>query len=488
MPSSQTGDLFRQLFNHSPDGMLVVNSSGICLQANSSAHRLIGIPPGRMIGKKVLALFPFSSKSEQKTFQKSIKSSGSGEFEFQCATKGKSSVEVGVRIRRISRNGNRLVVMRDITRHKTAEQSLSKQARMLDFANDTIMIRNLKDEIVYWNKGAERLYGWGKKEAIGQYVHHFLKTVFPVSMEQALRKCMRDGYWDGVLIHTKRDGTRVTVASRWTMERDETGQPTAFLEINNDISERVGAEEELRRAHSELEKRVVERTQSLSAANARLKALSARLITAQEEERSRISRDLHDDLGQIITFMGLNLERALKVSDGKRTKLIARAVEANRQARTRLRALSSLIRPPVLDDVGLKEAIYTYLAEFKSSTGIESQLLFNCRNTDFNRAASTNVYRILQEALTNVSKHARAGKVWVRLERNANRISLLVKDDGAGFRRSGIKMNKKWGLLGIKERAELLGGQLVLNSKPGHGTEIHVSFPTKGRNAKLERK
>src|SRR5262249_37276326 len=300
------------------------------------------------------------------------------------------------------------------------EQFSSQQARMLDFANDTIMIRNLKDEIVYWNKGAERLYGWGGEEAIGQYVHTFLKTKFPVSLKQALRNCKRDGYWDGVLIHTKRDGTQVTVASRWTMERDESGRPTAFLEINNDISERVRAEEELRRAHSELEKRVVERTQSLSAANARLKALSARLIAAQEEERSRISRDLHDDLGQIITFTGLNLERALKTSDGKRTKLIARAVEANRQARARLRALSSIIRPPVLDDVGLKEAIYTYLAEFKSSTGIESQLQFNCRNTDFSQTASTNVYRILQEALTNVSKHARAGRVWVRLERNSN--------------------------------------------------------------------
>src|SRR5262249_24948298 len=227
MPSRQSGDLFRQLFIHSPDGMLVLNSSGVCLQANSSAHRLMGVPPGRMIGKKVIALFPFASKTEQRTFRKSIESSGSGEFEFQCTTKGKSPLEIGVRTRRISPGGNRLVVMRDITRHKTAEQFSSQQARMLDFANDTIMIRNLKDEIVYWNKGAERLYGWGEKEAIGQYVHTFLKTKFPVSLKQALRNCKRDGYWDGVLIHTKRDGTQVTVASRWTMERDESGRPTA---------------------------------------------------------------------------------------------------------------------------------------------------------------------------------------------------------------------------------------------------------------------
>ena len=258
----------------------------------------------------------------------------------------------------------------------------------------------------------------------------------------------------GLLIHSKKDGFPVTVSSRWTLQRDEHGKPSAFLEINNDITERVKAEEALQRAHHELERRVVERTAELSKANARLKALSARLITAQEEERWRISRDLHDDLGQILTSMNLTLERALRLKDhAKSRSLLENVLAANLEARNRLRELSSLLRPRVLDDVGLKEAIETYVSEFETRTGVRSQVALRCRNNDFNDAASTNIYRILQEALTNISKHSGAKRVSVQLQvMNGNAI-FKIKDNGNGFDPGLIKVDKTLGLLGMKERA-----------------------------------
>src|SRR5437773_3735815 len=99
-----------------------------------------------------------------------------------------------------------------------------KQAEILDLANDTIMIRDLNDRIVYWNQGAERLYGWSKTEALGSFVHSFLQTKFPKPLEEIFAQFFQQGHWEGILEHSKKDGKRIVVASRWTLRRDEEGK------------------------------------------------------------------------------------------------------------------------------------------------------------------------------------------------------------------------------------------------------------------------
>lgn len=125
-----------------------------------------------------------------------------------------------------------------------AEKALRQHVQTIDLANDTIMIRNLDDAIAYWNTGAERLYGWSKQEVSGQYIHNFLQTIFPQPLEEIKAAFLQKGRWEGELIHTTRDGRKITTASRWTLLRDENGEPSAFLEINNDITEQKQAEEE----------------------------------------------------------------------------------------------------------------------------------------------------------------------------------------------------------------------------------------------------
>ncbi|MEW5858894.1 MAG: PAS domain S-box protein, partial [Cyanobacteriota bacterium] len=149
----------------------------------------------------------------------------------------------------------------DISDRKQTEEALQQQVQMLDLANDTILLRHLDDQIAYWNQGAERLYGWTKEETVGQYIHTFLQTAFPQPVEEIKATCLRDGRWEGELIHTKRDGTQIVVASRWTLQREESGQPKAILEINNDITERKAAEETIRQSEERYRSLIVATSQ-----------------------------------------------------------------------------------------------------------------------------------------------------------------------------------------------------------------------------------
>ena len=143
-------------------------------------------------------------------------------------------------------------VMVDITERKRAEEALREQASLLNLTHDTVFVRDMNDVITYWNRGAEELYGWKKEEAIGQVSHQLMQTIFPAPLEEINEELLRTGRWEGELTHTKRDGTQVVVASRWSLQRDEQERPTAILETNNDITERKRAEEALSKAQTEL--------------------------------------------------------------------------------------------------------------------------------------------------------------------------------------------------------------------------------------------
>jgi two-component system, LuxR family, sensor kinase FixL len=140
----------------------------------------------------------------------------------------------------------------EIEERKRAEEVLREQSRLLDLTHDTVFVRDVNDVITYWNRGAAKLYGWTREEAVGKVTHQLMQTIFPAPLEEINAELLRTGRWEGELVHTKRDGTQVTVASRWSIQQDEQGRPLATLETNNDITERKQAEEALRKAQSEL--------------------------------------------------------------------------------------------------------------------------------------------------------------------------------------------------------------------------------------------
>jgi PAS domain S-box-containing protein len=135
---------------------------------------------------------------------------------------------------------------------KQAENALREQAALLDLTRDTIFVRDVNDVITFWNRGAEELYGWTKEEAIGRVSHNLMQTIFPAALEDITAELIRDGRWEGEIIHTRRDGTKVVVASRWSLQRDDLGRPAATLETNNDITARRQVEADRQRLEAQL--------------------------------------------------------------------------------------------------------------------------------------------------------------------------------------------------------------------------------------------
>src|SRR5262249_26646220 len=137
-----------------------------------------------------------------------------------------------------------------VRRLRQSAETMRAQAGLLDLTPDTVMARDRNDAITYWNRGAEQLYGFGREEVLGRTSREVLQTVYPVSLQDMTGAMLRDGYWEGELVNTRKDGKRITVASRWSAQVDEAGHRIGTLETNNDITERKRAEEMLRRSQA----------------------------------------------------------------------------------------------------------------------------------------------------------------------------------------------------------------------------------------------
>jgi signal transduction histidine kinase len=215
----------------------------------------------------------------------------------------------------------------------------------------------------------------------------------------------------------------------------------------------------------------------LSESEGRLRNLSAQLMTAQEEERRNIARDLHDEMGQVVTAMTLDLQRAAAASErDKKNDLIGRALHGAERLLDTIHEIAARVRPSLLDDLGLKDAVQSFLSDYEHRTGVAVHADLKFERGDIPAGVSENVYRILQESLTNVSKHAHATEVAVNLHASADRVMLTVRDNGAGFAIAKVD-GKRLGLLGMRERAELLNGVFTVQSEPGKGTELFVELP-----------
>jgi signal transduction histidine kinase len=217
-----------------------------------------------------------------------------------------------------------------------------------------------------------------------------------------------------------------------------------------------------------------------------LSEMAERLVTAQEQERLRISRELHDDLGQSLTthMLGLkNFQSDLSLPTAELFKGLQSLYDQSYEISTKIRRLAQDLRPPILDALGLHQSIQTYCNKFMERTGLPVTLEIETDLPMLPDIYNITIYRVLQEALTNIIKHAQASRVWVALDQDDDFIHLTIQDNGQGLHSNGNK-NHGIGLTGMSERLSLVGGKLLLRSTAERGTIVTASLPIKTKTAR----
>ncbi len=291
-----------------------------------------------------------------------------------------------------------------------------------------------------------------------------------------------------------KSGKVLDVEVAWNYKRDSHERLIGFISIITDITERKRAEEALREAHEQLEVRVQDRTRELRAVNEVLKAqdkelrknvesmhkLTGRLIVAQEDERRRIGRELHDGLTQNLAAMAIDagrLEQAAEATEGRDQDGLHKIKEGLMELSENVHSLSRQLHPAIVEDLGVASALQSLCEEVQQNVGVQIDYEADAIPADIPNGHELCVYRVVQEALRNVVKHSRATRAQVHLRSKNGTLKFQVRDNGRGFNLDDAKNQIGLGLRSIEERVWFVGGTVRVETGPGDGTVISVSIP-----------
>ena len=368
-------------------------------------------------------------------------------------------------------------------------------AAIVDSSDDAIVSKTLDGVIMSWNRGAQIIFGYTAAEAVGKHILLIIPEDRHAEEADVLARLRRGERIDHFeTVRRTKDGRLIPISLTVSPVRDARGTIIGASKVARDISERKQAEEALRRSHEELEQRVRERTADLSRTNESLRQeirerqrieeerlqLLTRLAFAQEDERRRIARELHDQLGQQLTALRLTLETLTthSVAQPELHNQVETLQELARQLDEEVAFRVWELRPTVVEDLGLREALASYVRKWSTRFGIPVHLRMSESYERLMPHIETMIYRLAQEALHNVVKHARADRVDVVLERTSDSLSLIVEDNGVGFEPSqAYTVGQGFGLIGMRERAALVGADLQIESTPGRGTTVLLRTP-----------
>jgi PAS domain S-box-containing protein len=309
--------------------------------------------------------------------------------------------------------------------------------------------------VLSWNPAAERTFGWSASEVIGGPCPA-VPAEFKTEYERLVSECLAGKTITNLeQRRLRKDGALLDVIVSVAPIHGRNGEVRGFVTLVNDMT-------------------------ALRISRERLRALSARVLSIQEEERSRFARELHDDLGQLLTAIKIDASRLLQdvargvkpppsVVDGF-LPLIDSTLE------TVVRLVSEL-RPSRIGEMGLAAAIEKKLAEFRKRHAIEADLSIDPKTQDLRGEAATAAFRILEEALTNTARHSGATKVTVGVFYNSNELRIVIKDNGRGIREADLIAADAYGLIGMRERAVILGGSVEINSGEQRGTTVTARIP-----------
>jgi PAS domain S-box-containing protein len=355
---------------------------------------------------------------------------------------------------------------------------------ILEAVNAAIIMTDIAGIITYWNPYAERLYGWTSKEVVGQTIMSI--TVGSESAEQAaqhMASLHAGNSWSGEFSVRCKNGEFLPALVTLSPLFDEVGETSGIVGISQDLRERKQAEDKLHEARAELERRVTERSEELKVANDSLRDLSARLLQITDQEKSRLARELHDSVGQLLVAIRMNIA-TVQSQAGKLDEAGAKAVAENivlvEQISTEIRTISHLLHPPLLDEVGLASALRWYIDGFRDRSTINVEIDVSPDLGRLSAEKETAIFRIVQECLTNIHRHSGSKTAAIRILKNGERILVAAEDSGGGIPSDKLRMIRSGrsgiGFRGMAERIRYLGGNLEIRSTNA-GTTVTATLP-----------
>lgn len=464
-----------------PDLLFVFDREGRYLDVRASHPELLAAPAEQLLGKTISdVLPPAAAKACMSAIAEAREKGVAVGREIELALPvGSHWFELSVALKkgRPLSDPRFVAISRDVTARKLAEQALHSSEQMfraiVENSPDIIVRLDRDCRRVYINPAMQKLAGIDPSRLLGKtpMETYFVDTpearATAQLAEESVREVIKTGktveretFW-GVL-----NGRRLHFYTLYAPEFDQNGNVTGVVSVARDIRE------------------LKEKELNLEASRNMLRVLAARRDSAREEERKRIAREIHDELGQMLTAFRLDVA-TLKFEHGTKDPAIAqrcqKLIEMTDQTIQVVRNIASALRPASLD-MGMSAALEWLSNEFQVRTGVECRLNIGPSLDGFTEEQSTAVFRIVQESLTNVARYAQARQVDINLSEIAEGYVMTIKDDGKGFDPDGVR-GRSFGLVGIRERALMLGGDVRIDSRPGEGTavEVVIPFPHGGR-------
>lgn len=494
---------FASAFNSSPLSITITSlKTGKLVDVNETFIKMTGYSRAEAIGRSTTELGLWEKPADRDAELESVTSDGhvrNAEFQFRIRDGSTVTGLLSAELLELGGEPCALTVIQDITQRKQAEmarrESEERFTRFMHHLPGLAWIKDIEGRYVYANDAAAKAFNTTRENLYGKTD----AEVFPPDIASRFIENDQMALADGVGVQTVEtlehdDGVvHHSIVSKFPIAGPD-GATALIGGMAIDITERQQMEEDLRRYREELETLVMERTAQLSDVNKKLRAENAQrlriereavrllkqIVTIQEDERTRIARDLHDELGQKLTALRLKLENAKEICNEEpvcdeidATQSIANQIDAD------VSFLAWALHPVSLAASGLPSAIASYLKEWARFSTIKAD--FHAKSwgeTRLDPEVEANLYRIVQEALNNAQKYANAKTISVLLEKRRYDILLIIEDDGVGF---DPKQKRKGtgglGLVGMRERATLLGGNIEIESSPGAGATIFVRVP-----------
>ena len=459
---------FDGFFLNSPLAAFVFDRDGCVVRWNPAAEATFGWTEAEVLGR-YLPIVPPSAHEEFRGLRQRVLA-GDKVAGVETIRERKDGTKIEVRIFGApyrDRSGDVvgiLAMVEDLSVRRTLERSVADTARLLSALVEAspvaVIMTDADSRIRIWNGTAAQMYGWTAAEVVGQPVEVIRSTAAGRLLARLQETLTPEE--PTVLRDTRRDGTEFASWPAAAVIRD--GQEhVASMALIRDVSAQVEAERTAVEASEEL------------------RALSLRMMNMLEEERLRISREIHDDLGQLLTGVTFELTAVRSaIADQPSGARLDHATDAIQGALAIVRRIAADLRPPLLDAFGLSAAVQMEVAGFQERTGIECNLSLPGDDLRTAGEVSMVVYRILQEALTNVARHAGARNVDVRLRERDNTLYMEVRDDGRGLDPPRMRAGTL-GLTGMRERAGSVSGELRIEAGRPGGTVVMLAVPLQER-------